>query len=56
MKEAGNTKGLLSYNLIKYIVLKLIKVGSKKLTAIKLFFIANSRRILKIKKPKLIKF
>ena len=35
--------------------LKLIKVGSKKLTSIKLFFIAKSRRILKIKRPKLIR-
>ena len=35
--------------------LKLIKVGSKKLTSIKLFFIAKSRRILKIRRPKLIR-
>ena len=33
--------------------LKLIKVGSKKLTNIKLFFIAKSRRILEIRKPRL---
>ena len=35
--------------------LKLIKVGSKKLTNIKLFLIAKSRRILKIRRPKLIR-
>jgi hypothetical protein len=35
--------------------LKLIKVGGKKLTGIKLFFIAKSKRILKIGRPKLIK-
>ena len=35
--------------------LKLIKIGSKKLTSVKLFFIAKSRRILEIKRPKLIK-
>ena len=35
--------------------LKSIKVGGKKLTSIKLFFIAKSKRILKIKRPKLIK-
>ena len=35
--------------------LKLIKVGSKKLTSIKLFFIAKSRRILKIGRPRLIR-
>ena len=36
-------------------LLKSIKAGSKKLTSIKLFFIAKSRRILKIKKPRLIR-
>jgi hypothetical protein len=35
--------------------LKLIKVGSKKLTSIKLFFIAKSRRILEIRRPRLIR-
>ena len=35
--------------------LKSIKVGSKKLTSIKLFFIAKSRRISKIRKPRLIR-
>jgi len=35
--------------------LKSIKVGSKKLTNIKLFFIAKSRRILNIGRPKLIR-
>ena len=35
--------------------LKSIKVGSKKLTSIKLFFIAKSRRILKIRRPRLIR-
>jgi hypothetical protein len=35
--------------------LKLIKVGSKKLTSIKLFFIAESRRILKIRRSRLIR-
>ena len=35
--------------------LKLIKVNSKKLTNIKLIFIAKSKRILKIKRPKLIR-
>ena len=35
--------------------LKLIKVGGKKLTNIKLFFIAKSRRILKIRRPRLIR-
>ena len=35
--------------------LKLIKVGSKKLTSIKVFFIAKSRRILKIRRPRLIR-
>ena len=35
--------------------LKLIKAGSKKLTSIKLFFIAKSRRILKIRRPRLIR-
>ena len=34
--------------------LKSIKVGSKKLTSIKLFFIAKSRRILEIRRPKLL--
>ena len=36
-------------------LLKLIKAGSKKLTSIKLFFIAKSRRILKIRRPGLIR-
>jgi len=35
--------------------LKSIKVGSKKLTSIKLFFIAKSRRILEIRRLKLIR-
>jgi hypothetical protein len=35
--------------------LKSIKVGSKKLTSIKLFFIAKSRRILEIGRPRLIR-
>ena len=35
--------------------LKLIKAGSKKFISIKLFFIAKSRRILKIRRPKLIR-
>ena len=35
--------------------LKLIKVGSKKLTSIKLIFIAKSRRILEIRRPRLIR-
>ena len=35
--------------------LKLIKAGSKKLISVKLFLIAKSRRILKIKRPKLIR-
>ena len=35
--------------------LKSIKVGSKKLIGVKLFFIAKSRRILKIGKPRLIR-
>ena len=35
--------------------LKSIKVGSKKLISIKLFFIAESRRILKIGRPRLIR-
>ena len=35
--------------------LKLIKVGSKKLTSIKLFFIAKSRRILEIGRLRLIR-
>jgi len=35
--------------------LKLIKVGNKKLTSINLFFIAKSRRILEIGRPKLIR-
>jgi len=37
------------------VLLKSIKVGSKKLTGIKLFFIAKSRRILEIGRPKLIR-
>ena len=37
------------------VLLKSIKVGSKKLTNIKLFFIAKSRRILKIGRPRLIR-
>ena len=36
-------------------LLKLIKAGSKKLISIKLFFIAKSRRILKIRRPRLIR-
>ena len=36
-------------------LLKLIKAGSKKLTSIKLFFIAESRRISKIGRPRLIR-
>ena len=35
--------------------LKPIKVGSKKFTSIKLIFIAKSRRILEIRRPKLIR-
>ena len=35
--------------------LKLIKVGGKKLTSIKLFFIVKSRRILEIGRPRLIR-
>ena len=35
--------------------LKSIKAGSKKLTSVKLFFIAKSRRILKIGRPRLIR-
>jgi len=35
--------------------LKSIKAGSKKLTSIKLFFIAESRRILEIRRPRLIR-
>jgi len=35
--------------------LKSIKVGSKKLTSIKVFFIAKSRRILKIRRFRLIR-
>ena len=35
--------------------LKSIKAGSKKLTGVKLFFIAKSRRILKIRRPRLIR-
>jgi hypothetical protein len=35
--------------------LKSIKVGSKKLTSIKLIFIAESRRILEIGRPRLIR-
>ena len=37
------------------VTLKSIKVGGKKLTSIKLFFIAKSRRILKIRRPRLIR-
>jgi hypothetical protein len=37
------------------VLLKLIKVGSKKLTSIKLIFIAKSRRILEIRRPRLIR-
>ena len=37
------------------ILLKSIKAGSKKLTSIKLIFIAKSRRILEIKRPRLIR-
>ena len=36
-------------------MLKLIKVGGKKLTSVKLFFIAKSRRILNIRRPRLIR-
>ena len=36
-------------------LLKLIKIGGKKLTSIKLFFIAKSRRILDIRRPRLIR-
>ena len=36
-------------------LLKLINVGSKKLTSIKLIFIAKSRRILEIRRPRLIR-
>ena len=35
--------------------LKLIKAGGKKLTGVKLFFIAKSKRILEIKRPRLIR-
>jgi len=35
--------------------LKSIKVGSKKLTSVKVFFIAKNRRILKIGRPRLIR-
>jgi len=35
--------------------LKSIKVGSKKLTGIKLFFIVKSRRMLEIGRPRLIR-
>jgi hypothetical protein len=35
--------------------LKSIKVGSKKLTIIKLFFITKSRKILEIRRPRLIR-
>ena len=37
------------------VALKLIKVSSKQLTAVKLFFIAKSRKILKIRRPRLIR-
>ena len=37
------------------VLLKLIKAGGKKLISIKLFFIAKSRRILKIRRPRLIR-
>ena len=36
-------------------LLKLIKVGSKKLISVKLLFMAKSRRILEIGRPKLIR-
>ena len=36
-------------------LLKSIKAGSKKFISVKLFFIAKSRRILKIRRPKLIR-
>ena len=36
-------------------LLKLIKAGNKKFIGIKLFFIAESRKILKIKRPRLIR-
>ena len=35
--------------------LKSIKVGSKKLPTVKLFFIAKSRRILEIRRPRFIR-
>ena len=35
--------------------LKSIKVSSKKLTSIRLFFIAKSRKILEIRRPRLIR-
>ena len=35
--------------------LKSIKAGNKKLISIKLFFIAKSRRILEIRRPRLIR-
>ena len=37
------------------VLLKSIKIGSKKLTGIKLIFMAKSRRILKIRRPRLIR-
>ena len=37
------------------VLLKLIKAGSKKLTSVKLFFIAKSKRILEIRRPRLIR-
>ena len=37
------------------VALKSIKVSSKQLTTIKLFFIAKSRRMLKIRRPRLIR-
>ena len=35
--------------------LKLIKVDSKELTTVKLFFVAKSKKILKIRRPRLIR-
>jgi len=37
------------------VLLKLIKVGSKKLTSVKLLFIPKSRSILKIRRSRLIR-
>ena len=40
---------------ITAVVLKSIKADSKEFTAVKLFFIIKSRKILKIRRPKLIR-